>query len=201
MPISHTLLGLLEREPMHGYRLRQQSKEFAWIYPMASASIYPALHDLEDKGFIVHQQEIHNGRSRKVYEITAEGRTELAHWLSGAPNQPVTLRDRTLLQLSMQTDDSIKRSRIWIGQHIERLHQEIEQHERRLKDVPGLGTFERVSLEYGIDMLKLRSRYLDRLVEHAEGDGVASAASHHAPASTPGTQMAAAGSPAPDSML
>jgi DNA-binding PadR family transcriptional regulator len=201
MPISHTLLGLLEREPMHGYRLRQQSKEVAWIYPMASASIYPALHDLESKGFVVHRQEIHNGRSRKVYEITVEGRSELARWLSGAPNQPMTLRDRMLLQLSMQTDESIKRSRLWIEQQVERLRQETERHERRLKDVPDLGAFERMSLEYGIDMLKLRARYFERLVEHAAGESATPATSHHAPTSTAGARMAAAGPTTPGSML
>lgn len=195
MPISHTLLGLLEREPMHGYRLRQQSKEFAWIYPMASASIYPALHDLEKKGYILHRQEIHNGRSRKVYEITVEGRLELARWLSGAPNATATLRDPMLLQLSMQTDASMSQSRLWVEQKIEQLHQDVARSERRLKDDPDMSKYERLTLEYGIDLIKLRASYLDRLVDEAEtGDAHAGSAQLDA-AATPGARMAAAGSP------
>jgi DNA-binding PadR family transcriptional regulator len=194
MPIGHTLLGLLEREPMHGYLLRQQSKDFAWIYPMASASIYPALHDLESKGFILHRQEIHNGRARKVYEITPEGRQEQARWLSAAPTASSTLRDRTLLQLSMQNDDSLKRSRRWIEQQIERSQQDIERYARRLEVELDISKYERLSLEYGIDLMKLRSGYLQRVTEQCEGEAASVPTPQLDTAHTPGPRMAAAAS-------
>ena len=73
------VLGLLAREPMHGYQLVKQANEqsegaFTW----QEGTIYPILHKLEHEGLVRAQwQAGEAGRRRKVYEVTQRGRESL----------------------------------------------------------------------------------------------------------------------------
>ncbi len=66
------LLALLERRDMYGYEmveaLRAQSKEI----------LYPLLHTLEAQGWVTSSDGTVNGRTRRTYSITREGREALA---------------------------------------------------------------------------------------------------------------------------
>lgn len=69
------LLSLLGEAPGHGYdlmrRLRQRS---AGLYRAGADAVYPVLRQLEDEG-LIRSDEVDG---KKVYEITEEGRAELA---------------------------------------------------------------------------------------------------------------------------
>jgi DNA-binding PadR family transcriptional regulator len=70
-------LGLLCREPLHGYRLKQQLEIFmSSCISVNYGAIYPLLKRLETQGFIVPLLEEAGdaGTSRKVYGITPKGR-------------------------------------------------------------------------------------------------------------------------------
>ena len=58
-------LGIIEELGRHGYRL-------------GPGTIYPLLHSMERRGWLRRESEIVEGRKRKVYEATAEGRKALA---------------------------------------------------------------------------------------------------------------------------
>ncbi len=157
---------------MHGYRLRKHAREYSWMYPMTNASIYPALHQLEKDGFVTHQQEVHNGRARKVYLITDEGRRELARWLADAPSQDMTLRDEMLLKLALQQEETFDKAREWLAANLESLLVEIDAGERRLEDVGNLSPQTRMVMEFGVEMNRLRARFYQRLLE-SKPEGVA----------------------------
>ena len=167
MPLRHTLLGLLDWKSMHGYLLRQYAKEYSWIYPMTNASIYPALHALEEEGFVSHEAEIHNGRARKVYAITDAGRSELRAWLESATAPSPSFRDQMLLKIAMQRDDTMEISRNWVETALRDLEVEIERHEKQLQGVSEHAQYARLAIEYGMDMLQLRKRFLERVLEYA----------------------------------
>ena len=76
MSLPHTLLGLLDRSPAHGYQLRELARGYSWIYPLSNANIYPALRKLELNHWVEHHEEPHGGRVRKVYHVTEAGRAE-----------------------------------------------------------------------------------------------------------------------------
>ena len=87
------VLGMLAREPMHGYQIRKalaDSRTDTWAEVLAG-SIYHALAAMEREGMVAVQQvESTGARSRSVYRITRTGRAELrrlakAAW-DGAPN-------------------------------------------------------------------------------------------------------------------
>jgi len=86
------ILRVLALEPMHGLaiaqRIRQMSDEELRV---GQSALYPALHKLEQQGWIDAEWALsENNRRAKYYRLTAAGRkalkTETAQWerLSGA---------------------------------------------------------------------------------------------------------------------
>jgi DNA-binding PadR family transcriptional regulator len=70
-------LGLLQRQPLHGYRLKQQLELFmSSCISVNYGAIYPLLKRLEERGQIVTITEEAGdaGSPRKIYGITASGR-------------------------------------------------------------------------------------------------------------------------------
>ena len=72
--------------PIHGYaisqRIQQISNDF---FQVPEGSLYPALHRLEDKGWLQAKWEVTDtGREAKVYTLTRAGRkrlgTEMDNW-------------------------------------------------------------------------------------------------------------------------
>ncbi|HBU28724.1 MAG: PadR family transcriptional regulator [Thiobacillus sp. GWE1_62_9] len=58
-------LGLIEELRHHGYEI-------------SAGTLYPMLHGLEKKGYLVSREERTRQRGRRVYTITPEGREALA---------------------------------------------------------------------------------------------------------------------------
>jgi transcriptional regulator len=80
------ILRVLQHEPMHGWaignRIRQLSDE---VLQVQQGSLYPALHKLEEQGWIdATWGESENRRRAKFYTLTAAGRRrvteETANW-------------------------------------------------------------------------------------------------------------------------
>jgi DNA-binding PadR family transcriptional regulator len=72
-------LGLLQREPLHGYRLKQQLEQFmSGCISVNYGAIYPLLRRLEEGGEIttLATDEKQAGLSRKTYHITDKGRQQ-----------------------------------------------------------------------------------------------------------------------------
>ena len=93
------LLKILALEPMHGWaislRLRSLSNE---VLQVSEGSLYPALHKLEQEGWIRSEwKQTENNRRAKFYSLTRLGRRQLeseaANWhrLSAAISHVVQL--------------------------------------------------------------------------------------------------------------
>lgn len=70
-------LGLLQCEPLHGYRLKQQLELFmSGCISVNYGAIYPLLKRLEERGAIsvLVEEEGEAGSLRKIYSITDRGR-------------------------------------------------------------------------------------------------------------------------------
>ena|SRR5690606_11291723 len=71
------LLAELSNGPAHGYALSKSLQERGFG-PLKGATLYPALAKLEASGFVeTRWEEGQGGPGRKVYELSASGRTEL----------------------------------------------------------------------------------------------------------------------------
>ena len=76
---SMLLLKLLSEEDKYGYQMiRELEERSERIFVMNEGTIYPILHSLEAEGKISgYSGTAENGRKRKYYRITEEGRAEL----------------------------------------------------------------------------------------------------------------------------
>ncbi|HWM06738.1 MAG TPA: PadR family transcriptional regulator [Actinophytocola sp.] len=89
MSIGHTLLGLLEHGPRHGYDLKRAYDEhFGHDRPLHYGQVYATLSRLLKNGLIEEDGvEQAGGPDRKRYAVTAEGVTDVERWL-GTPEKP-----------------------------------------------------------------------------------------------------------------
>lgn len=73
------LLKLLSRKDMYGYQLIQEMDLLSEnVFRMSQGSLYPFLHALEGRGLISSYTQEENGRERRFYRLTAQGRRALA---------------------------------------------------------------------------------------------------------------------------
>jgi PadR family transcriptional regulator PadR len=73
---SILILSLLENEDMYGYQIAQALKKKSEdVFDLKEGTLYPMLHGLENEGAIEsYWSEAENGKNRKYYRITKEGR-------------------------------------------------------------------------------------------------------------------------------
>ena len=91
MSVSLTLLGLLEREPSHGYDLkRDYDTWFGRGKPLAYGQVYATLSRLARDGKAIAGPAEHGeGPDRKRYAITETGIADVERWLpEPAPPEP-----------------------------------------------------------------------------------------------------------------
>ncbi len=95
------LLKILALEPLHGWAVSQRLKQVsANVLQVSDGSLYPALHKLEQEGWIAAEWKTSDlGRRAKFYSLTRLGRRQLqkhaADWdrLSSAITNVVRLEE------------------------------------------------------------------------------------------------------------
>jgi PadR family transcriptional regulator, regulatory protein PadR len=93
------LLKILALEPLHGWAIGQRLLQVSGnVLQVSDGSLYPALHKLENEGWIKAEwKPSENNRRAKFYALTRAGRRQLenetAKWdrLAGAISQVVRL--------------------------------------------------------------------------------------------------------------
>src|SRR3954447_20038597 len=72
------LLATRAAEPAHGYLVVERLKERTdGVLDLAEGTVYPALHRLERGGPLASAWDTGPARRRRVYRLTARGRSEL----------------------------------------------------------------------------------------------------------------------------
>ncbi|MFE9247927.1 PadR family transcriptional regulator [Streptomyces sp. NPDC007088] len=97
MSIGHTLLGLLESGPRHGYDLKRAFDEkFGHDKPLHYGQVYSTMSRLLRNGLVeVDGIEPGEGPERKRYAITDAGVTDVRQWLA-TPEKPEPYLQSTL---------------------------------------------------------------------------------------------------------
>src|SRR6266566_6214067 len=95
------ILKILALEPMHGWAISQRLRQISQdALQVSDGSLYPALHKLEQEGWIKAEWKTSDlGRRAKFYELTRAGRKQLeretANWerLAAAISAIVRLKE------------------------------------------------------------------------------------------------------------
>jgi transcriptional regulator len=79
------ILHVLSKGPNHGYRIAQEIKcTSRGVLEFREGTLYPDLHSLENRGFLESYEQVEQGRARRYYRITEDGRKALVkqrkHW-------------------------------------------------------------------------------------------------------------------------
>lgn len=72
------VLAALAGGPVHGYAVLERLRERSGgTFDLPEGTIYPALHRLEEAGYLASRWDEGTGRRRRVYRLTANGRRAL----------------------------------------------------------------------------------------------------------------------------
>lgn len=73
------ILRTLDLQPMHGWAIAQRVEQLSkGVLQLQQGSLYPALHRLEERGWIKARWGLsENNRRSRYYELTVRGRRQL----------------------------------------------------------------------------------------------------------------------------
>jgi len=69
------ILHHAEQEPVYGLALIEELHHHG--YELSPGTLYPILHQLEAKGYLLPEERVVGGKVRKYYSITAQGSAAL----------------------------------------------------------------------------------------------------------------------------
>jgi PadR family transcriptional regulator, regulatory protein PadR len=74
------ILKVVALGPIHGYAISQRIQQISRdLFQVPEGSLYPALHRLEDRGWLQAKwEETETGRDAKFYSLTRAGRKRLS---------------------------------------------------------------------------------------------------------------------------
>ncbi len=76
---SMLLLKLLEQQDLYGYQMIEElEKRSDHSFSLKAGTLYPLLHSMEQQKLVWSYEQEENGRMRKYYSLTSEGRECLA---------------------------------------------------------------------------------------------------------------------------
>ena len=168
MSISHTLLGLLEPAPTHGYTLKHEyDSRFGRSRQVQFAQVYKTLSRLERDGLAeVTAVEHGEGPERRRYAITPQGLTEFETWL--ASPEPATVHAQSVLYVKVvlallsgrpaaQVLDAQRRVHLARMRELTARRGEVDVFERLA------GDYEIAHLEADLSWIEIAGTRLDRL--------------------------------------
>ena len=76
--VDTLLLATVAAEPAHGYLIVERLKQrTGGALALGEGTVYPALYRLEAAGLLTSRWSRESGRKRRIYSLTARGRTAL----------------------------------------------------------------------------------------------------------------------------
>src|SRR3954453_10801990 len=159
MSVPLTLLGLLEREPSHGYDLKRSYDEhFGRGRPLPFGQLYATLGRLARDGkVVVGETEPGAGPDRRRYVITDEGATEFEAWLGGPvvpePHLQTVLFAKVVLALMLGRD---------AARYLDTQHAAHLQRMRELTEIKRTaGMVDALLADHGLFHLEADLRWID----------------------------------------
>ncbi|MGB6457032.1 MAG: PadR family transcriptional regulator [Streptosporangiaceae bacterium] len=159
MSVPLTLLGLLERQPSHGYDLkRSYDTFFGRTRPLPFGQVYATLARLSRDGKVAAgDSEPGAGPDRRRYAITAAGREELEPWLAEpVPAEPylqTVLFTKVVLTLMLGRDAE---------RYLDRQRAEHLRRMRELREIKRTGPLvDALLADHGMFHLEADLRWID----------------------------------------
>ena len=143
MALEHAILVSLAERASTGYDLaRRFDKSIGQFWTATHQQVYKVLGRMEGNGWIAATHVVQEGRpDKKVYDLTAAGRAELADWI-GRPADPEATRSDLAVKIRGASHgdpaavaDEVRRHRTM---HADRLEFYLANEKREFPDPSGL---------------------------------------------------------------
>ena len=146
MSLKFGVMGLLAREPLHGYEVKNRFEDMlGGTWEVNIGQIYTTLQRLERDG-LVRPVGPRGDRGRLQYELSSAGRKALDHWLAEPDSGPQELHEDIYVKLLIAT-------RIANGDLQQLLGRQKRAYLQRLRDLNRLE--ERARRDGRIDLARL----------------------------------------------
>lgn len=150
--LEFLILGSLTIKEMSGYEIKKlMSNSTAFFSNVSDGSLYPTLKRCEETGLVRSKELVKNGRYKKVYEITDEGRQVFLDWLE-EPLKPFGFRYEMLIRIFFARNLPNDRLILLIDQHLSQLN-DLSQIMERIEAGPArnVDSFQKATLHFGRD--------------------------------------------------
>lgn len=166
--LRHALLGLLARQPRHGYELKNALEQaLGGNWEINFGQIYTTLSRLERDGLVTVVADEQDKRGKKTYTLTAPGQTELETWLNQPVEKTRRLKDEFFVKL-------VVRHLAGYGDTLAMIASQRQAYMQRLRDLTALADqveddpFVALLIEGAILHLQADLRWLDLCDERLE---------------------------------
>lgn len=169
--VENIILGCLSLQPMSGYEIKRLiSFSTSLFYNASYGSIYPTLKKLEEGGQLIANEVVENGRFKKIYALTQQGRQDLLEWLEDPP-KPIVMKNDMLVRLFFYHNLSQARILEMTAAHIEQLkafRQELDEIEPLAQEEGD--KFQRYTLRWGRDFYAFLIQWYQNLLEELKNE-------------------------------
>lgn len=169
--VDYIILGCLSISPMSGYDVKRLiSVSTSLFYNASYGSIYPTLKKMEETGLVSAEETVENGRFKKIYALTAEGRREFMEWLEEPP-KPIVIKNDMLVRLFFYRHLPREKVLSITAAHIKQLQAfQLELEEIESTDGTVADRFQQYTLQWGKDFYDFQIGWYEKLLQELSGD-------------------------------
>ena len=171
--VDYVILGCLSIQPMSGYDIKRLiSVSTSLFYNASYGSIYPTLKKMEESGLVVSEEVVENGRFKKIYALTADGRQEFMEWLEEPP-RPIVIKNDMLLRLFFYRHLPREKVLSITIAHIEQLKAfKLELEEIEAAEGAWADKFQHYTLGWGKDFYDFQIGWYEKLLHELENETI-----------------------------
>ena len=182
MSLSYGLLGLLEYSSKTGYDLAKLFGEtINKFWHAHSSQIYRELNRMEEKGWVVSESVIQEGKpNKRLYSITEEGQAVFNEWMNTPaplfenPHQPLLMYtffgasspEATLKRLKEVRDGCI----LYLEDNAKKTQEAINYYKPLNPEGEKRSPFWQMTLEFGVAKNKAFLQWAEEWIEKLEAD-------------------------------
>lgn len=178
LKMQYVILGLLILQPNTVYGLNKSFEQgISLFYSASFGSIQTTLRILLEKGWIYFDEQVENGRNKKVYSITSSGQVAFFEWM----REPISMNKLEVTLLSkiyfLGMIES-KKDRQWILNHmmdcVKQVESQLTGTEDELKKLEIPQPFQKIfyyqhkTLEYGIQSHQFALEWIKNMINDLE---------------------------------
>lgn len=176
--MEHVVLGLLMMQSLTLYGLNRAFKQgISLFYSASYGSLQAAVKNLSGKGWIVFEEQVEQGRNKKLYSITEPGRKAFYEWMLDeipANKLEVTALSKVFFLGLMESGEQKRQIVREILRKVEIVQNELSEMQREISryEIPGsyreIFKYQMKTLDYGLQAHAFGREWFQALLEDIE---------------------------------